>query len=222
MANETQADGEANASVNTETTDLSIPIRKLGVMNRFGQVGIDGVQHRLTRLDNYGATVESELVKSGYVDDASIGRTFADEERVGVRVRVPTAPNGYALVLFSPESANNAAALMLGEATDDLSGVSTEMARSALTELGGIMASGFVDGWANAFDQRIDIVAPTAVHNTEREIVTQTVGGDDALGLYITSRLRLPDHDVVAQVYLFPENETFVRILDRVELEMMD
>ncbi len=222
MANETQADGEASASTNTVTTGLSIPVRKLGVMNRFGQVGIDGVEHRLTRLDSYGATVESELVKSGYVDDTSIGRTFADEERVGVRVRVPTAPNGYALVLFSPESANNAAALMLGEATDDLSEVSTEMARSALTELGGIMASGFVDGWANAFDQRIDIVAPTAVHNTEREVVAQTVGGDDALGLYITSRLRLPDHDVVAQVYLFPENETFVRILDRVELEMMD
>jgi chemotaxis protein CheC len=214
MANETHP--------NADTNGLSIPIRKLGVMNRFGQVGIDGVEHRLTRLDNYGATVESELVKSGYVDDDSIARTFADEDRAGVRVRLPTAPNGYALVLFSPESANNAAALMLSEATDDLSGVSTEMARSALTELGGIMASGFVDGWANAFDQRIDIVAPTAVHNTEREVVAQTVGGDDALGLYITSRLRLPDHDVVAQVYQFPENETFVRILDRVEMEMMD
>jgi chemotaxis protein CheC len=222
MANETQKNTNTEPNARGGADGLSIPIRKLGVLNRFGQVGIDGVEHRLTRLDNYGATVESELVKSGYVDDESIGRTFDGSERVGVRVRVPTAPNGYALVLFSPESANHAAALMLSEATDDLSGISTEMARSALTELGGIMASGFVDGWANAFDQRIDIVAPTAVHNTEREIVRQTVGGDDALGLYITSRLRLPDHDVVAQVYLFPENETFVRILNRVEMGMMD
>jgi chemotaxis protein CheC len=212
MTNETQTDAHR----------LSIPIRKLGVMNRIGQVGIDGVEHRLQRLDNYGAAVESELVKSGHVDEASLPRTFRDVERAGVRVRLPTAPNGYAVVLFSPESANNAAALMLDDAVDDLNGVSEEMARSALTELGGIMASGFVDGWANAFEQRIDVVAPTALHNTEREIVGQTVAGDDGLGIYITSRLRLPDHGVVAQVYLFPENETFVRILSRVEMEMMD
>lgn len=206
-----------------EAGQLIIPVQKLAVMNRLGELGIDGVEQRLRRLDDYDATVEAEAVHSGFVDTHTISQVFRDVERVGARVRLPSAPNGYALVLFSPTSANNAAALMLSDAVDgdDLSGVSTEMARSALTELGGIMASGFVDGWANTFDQQIDIVAPTSVHNTEREIVGQTVGQSSALGVYISSRLRLPDHGVVAQVLLFPENHTFVQILDRVEMEMV-
>lgn len=204
-----------------ETGQTVIPVQKLAVMNRLGELGVDGVEQRLRRLDDYATTVEDEAVQSGFVDTETLGQVFRDVERVGVRVRLPSAPNGYALVLFSPGSANNAAALMLSDAVEEMSGVSVEMARSALTELGGIMASGFVDGWANTFDQRIDIVAPTAVHNAEREIVGQTINERDSLGLYISSRLRLPDHGVVAQVLLFPENSTFVEILNRVEMSMV-
>ena len=206
---------------NTSAGRLTIPIAKLGVMNQLGEVGIDGVEKRLQRLDNYNATVKSELVKSGYAEPETVGVQFGGDQRAGARVKLPSAPHGYALVLFPTYSANNAAALMLSDAVEDLSNVSEEMARSALTELAGIMASGFLDSWADTFEQRIDVSAATAVHNTEREIVGRTVAADDKLGIYITSRLRLPEHGVLAQVYLFPENETFVRILERVEVEMM-
>jgi chemotaxis protein CheY-P-specific phosphatase CheC len=200
---------------------LMIPLDDLAVLNALGELGIDGVADRLQQLDKYDASVESELVKAGYLSDATLRSRFGGAQRAGARVRLPGAPYGYALALFPTGSANNAAALMLSDAVEDVSGASEEMARSALTELGGYMINGFLDAWADTFGQRIDVGAPSPVHNTEREILGRTVRTSDDLGLYITSRLRLPKHRIMAQVYLLPENETFVNILDRIDMDML-
>jgi chemotaxis protein CheY-P-specific phosphatase CheC len=199
-----------------------IPLDDLATLNALGELGIEGVADRLQQLDRYDASVESELVKAGYANEATLRARFGSEMRAGARVRLPGAPYGYALALFPTGSANNAAALMLADAVDDVSSASEEMARSALTELGGFMINGFLDAWADKFGQRIDVGAPSPVHNTEQEIVGRTVRASEDLGLYITSRLRVPEHGVLAQMYLLPENETFVNILDRVDMDMLE
>lgn len=187
-------------------------------MNQLAEIGIDGVRDRLQHIDEE-TRVESELVKSGYVSEATVDTKFDAAPRAGVRLRLPGAPHGYGLALFAPASANRAAARMLSRDVADLSSVEPEMARSALTELGTMMVSGFVDAWADTFDQEIDVQAPTPVHNAEREIIGQTAARGDALGVYVTSRLRL--EGVVGQVYLFPETETFVEIVDRLDAERL-
>lgn len=203
------------------TQRLMIPLDDLAVLNALGELGIDGVSDRLQQLDGYDATVEAELVKAGYLTDATLRSRFGTAPRAGARVRLPGAPYGHALALFPLGSANNAAALMLDDAVDDVSTASEEMARSALTELGGFMINGFLDTWADTFGQRIDVGAPSPVHAAEREVLGRVVQSSDDLGLYITSRLRLPERGILAQVYLLPENETFVDILDRIDMDML-
>jgi chemotaxis protein CheY-P-specific phosphatase CheC len=204
------------------TRRLTVPLEKLATLNALGELGVDGVASRLRQLDDYDGTVETELVKSGVVTERTLRTRFEDDVRAGVRVRLPGAPYGYALALFPPGSANNAAALMLSDAVEDVSEASTEMARSALTELGGYMINGFLDAWADTFEQRIDVGAPSAVHDSERAVVWRTVQSGEDLGLYITARLRIPASGIVAQVYLLPRNETFLDILARIDMEMLE
>jgi chemotaxis protein CheC len=202
-------------------TSLTIPIEKLAVMNWLGEVGVDGVEKRLRRLPVDEISVRSEQVKSGYTGDESVDAQFGSHVRVGVKVRIPNTPAGHMLVLFSPESANNAAALMLENAVEDVSAASFEMARDALTELSNMIASGFVDEWADLFDRHIVTAAPNFVQNPERELIRRVVTGDDDLGLYITSSLRIPEYDIDASILLFPEEETFVNAASKLSLSVI-
>lgn len=196
----------------------TVAIEKLAIMNLLGEIGADGVEERLGGMSSFEGQVVSEQVKCGFVVPDLLGCTFSDEERLGSMTRLPGVPYGYALVLLSKPSAGNAAGLLLSVAYDDLSEVSDELAHSALIELGGIMANGFLDAWADTFDQRIDVGAPTPVHDTERAIVGRVLGAGDDLGLYIASRLHVPSYDIHADVYLFPQTATFIEILNRLDV----
>ncbi|WP_254832458.1 chemotaxis protein CheC [Haloglomus salinum] len=194
----------------------TIPIEKLAVMNRLGEVGADGVEERVDKLGI--DEVVSEQVKSGYVTPDDAHTQFGDEDRVGVRVRLPGAPGGYVLVLFDPASANRAAAVMLEDSDEAVETAGEEMAWSTIQELGSIMSSGFVDSWANMFDERIDIATPDTVSNTEAEILRATVAAGDDLGIYIASQLHIPAYDIDASVYVLPDNRTFLKILGQLEV----
>jgi chemotaxis protein CheY-P-specific phosphatase CheC len=216
------SEGEANTTRTAARTERRLPVRKLGVMNRLGEVGVEGVASRLERLgDRDGAEVRTEQVSIGFVDAASVDATFPDEERVGIRVRLPGAPHGYVLVLFPMASANNAATLMLSDAVPDLSAVDNDLAHSALVELGAMMAYGFMDAWADTFDQRIDVGTPRRVSGPVGTAVARTVDREEDLGVYIASRLHLPREDVDAEVLVLPSNETFVRLLDLLTIDQV-
>jgi chemotaxis protein CheC len=122
------------------------------------------------------------------------------------------------LVLFNPASANRAAAVMLEDADEAVAEADEELARSTIQELGSIMASGFVDSWANTFDERIDIATPETVQHTEAEIVSAAVEAGDDLGVYIASRLHVPAYDIDASVYVLPDTRTFLKILGQLEV----
>lgn len=197
-----------------------LSIDRIEMMNRLGELGIDGVEQRLTQLGADDVTVRSEQVKSGYVGVGTMEAEF-DHDRVGAQIALPNVPYGHILVLFPRASANNAAALMLSEATDDLDSVDREMAEDALTELSGIMASGFLDAWADAFDVRIDVGTPNTVTSRASDLVTRLVDEGDDLGLYIASKFAVPAYDIDAEVYLLPENESFIEVLHRVDPGMV-
>ncbi|MFB6130989.1 MAG: chemotaxis protein CheC [Salinigranum sp.] len=199
--------------------DLRIDIEKLGVLNELGERGVECVERRLARLIESDTSVASELVKSGYVEPSSVELKFRDERRLGVEVRVQGVPPGTVLVLFPPSSANNAARLLLEHTDEDPATVSNEMAVSALVELGGMMANGFLDALADTFDQHIAAGAPSTVNSTTRAVVERIVERHDDRGLYLATTLHVTSHDIEVEVYLFPQNRTFVKILNLVDIE---
>lgn len=183
-------------------------------MNRLGELGVGGVAGRLERLEGDGdATVTTEQVNLGYAEAATLA-AFEAEERVGVRVHLSSAPHGFVVVLFPMSSANNAATMMLSEAVSDLSEVDNDLAHSALVELGSMMAYGFMDAWADSFDQRIDVATPRRIHGDRRTVVDRTLRMGDDLGVYIGSRLHLPERGIDAEVLVFPDTGTFLQLLE--------
>lgn len=199
---------------------LSIPIEKLAIVNWLGEVGVRGVESRLQRLLADGITVRAEEAKAGYAGAESATAQFAADQRVGVRVKMPNQPLGQVLVLFPPASANNAAAFMLQHAGVDPATATYEMARDALTELCNMISNGYMDEWADLFDQHIAAAAPSPVENTEQELMRLVATKED-LGLYLASRFTIPDYDVEATIYLFPKEETFVNAISRLDLSVI-
>ena len=67
--------------------DRRIEIRKLGVLNQLGELGVDGVESRLGKLAGRPTAVESDVVKNGYVDASSVDLAFPAEKRLGVTLK---------------------------------------------------------------------------------------------------------------------------------------
>lgn len=195
-------------------TERTIAVEDLWVMNRLGELGVEGIERRLGRLGGKQVAVTSERVRSGYVTDRTVETTFGESERVGTRTRLTETPHGFVLVLFPLASANNAATLMLSDAVEDLESAPNELAHSALVELGAIVANGFLDAWSDAFEERVDVGTPVLVHDDERSLIEKTIGREGELGLYIASTVHSPTHEIDADIYVFPRMETFSRLLD--------
>lgn len=201
----------------TDGQESVIPADDMETMTALATVGIEGVESRLQWLSNYNESIEIETVTAGYVDPDEVNRVFRDIELLGGRVALSDVPYGYAFALFPVECANNAAALLLSGTVDDLTEVGEGMARSALTELTGMMVNGFFDEWANRFDEGISVSEPEPVHNTEREILRRTIGGIDSFGVYLAARVWLPNHGITGLVYLFPDSLTVLELASRLD-----
>jgi len=55
----------------------------------------------------------------------------------------------------------------------------TDMERSAIQEIGNVMTSGFIDGWANVLQTRIDISTPEFTFGPGSGMVDRLVGDPD-------------------------------------------
>jgi len=195
---------------------LMVDIRKLSFINEMAKVGTNGVADNMSKLT--GEDAKMEVTKTNFVDIEDIKTQLDEGKRVGVRVRLMEPPHGHILILFPEASARKITALMLSDMVDDMSEVSGEMARSAVEELGNMMASGFIDGWADVLGRTIDIATPQLVYAPAGEIVERTAGlGGEDLALFFDSNLTVPSYDIDAEIYAFPNLEEFVEMVNGIE-----
>ena len=195
-----------------------VDIRKLSFINEMAKVGTNGVADNMSKLT--GEDARMEVTKTNFIDIDDIQSQLEDGKRVGVRVRLMEPPHGHVLILFPEESAQKITALMLSDMVDDMSSVSGEMARSAVEELGNMMASGFIDGWADVLGTTIDIATPQLVYAPAGEIVERTAGlGGDDLALFFDSDLNVPSYEIECEIYAFPDLEEFVSMVNAIEIQ---
>ncbi|KAB1197173.1 MULTISPECIES: chemotaxis protein CheC [Haloferax] len=196
-----------------------IDIEKLGVLNYLGKLGVTGVESRLGKLAGKSTAVRSEVVKNGYVDDSSVDLAFPDEKRLGVRVGLNGVPHGCMLVLFPPASAKRAVRMMLADTNEDVAEVSNDMAVSSIVELGGMVANGFLDALADTFDQHIATWPPVTRNSQLPQIIERAITDEEDRGLYLETKFHITSHNIDVELYLFPENEVFVEILNRLDMD---
>lgn len=195
---------------------VMIDIHKLTLINELARLGTNGVADNLGMLA--GEDAEMEVTKTNFVDVRDIKSQMTDGDRVGVRVRLQDQPHGHILVLFPEDSAKKITGLMLSDMVDNLDGVSSEMARSAITELGNMMVSGFIDGWADVLGQTIDHATPQLVYAPAGEILERTAGlGNNNLALMFDSNISVPSSDIAADIYALPDLEEFVEMINHLD-----
>ncbi|GAB3018266.1 chemotaxis protein CheC [Natronobiforma cellulositropha] len=196
---------------------LMVDIRKLSFINEMAKVGTNGVAENMSKLT--GEDAQMEVTKTNFIDVDDIKSQLEPGKRVGVRVRLLDPPHGHILILFPEASAKKITALMLRDVVDDMSNVSGKMARSAVEEMGNMMASGFIDGWADVLGRAIDIAAPQLVYAPAGDIVVRTAGlGGDDLALFFDSSLNVPSYQIQAEIYAFPDLQEFVEMVNGIEV----
>jgi chemotaxis protein CheC len=197
---------------------LKVDIRKLSFINEMAKVGTNGVAENMSKLT--GEDARMEVTKTNFVDVDDIPNQLESGKRVGVRIRLLEAPHGHILILFPEDSAKKITALMLSDMVDDMSSVSGQMARSAVEELGNMMGSGFITGWADVLGKTIDTATPQLVYAPLGEIVERTaeLGGQD-LALFFDSSLNVPRYQIQAEIYAFPDLEEFVTMVNNIEAQ---
>jgi chemotaxis protein CheC len=197
---------------------LMVDIRKLSFINEMAKVGTNGVAENMSKIT--GEDAQMEVTKTNFIDIQDIKSQLDEGKRVGVRVRLMEPPHGHILILFPEASAKKITALMLSDMIDDMSSVSGEMARSAVEELGNMMASGFIDGWADVLGTTIDIATPQLVYAPAGEIVERTAGlGGEELALFFDSNLNVPSYEIEAEIYAFPDLQEFVEMVNSIDMQ---
>jgi chemotaxis protein CheC len=96
----------------------------------------------------------------------------------------------------------------------------SDMERSAIQEIGNIMTSAFIDGWANVLDTTIDMGTPNFVFGPANGIIDKMGGWPDSdLVFVVDSHITVDDGDLGMTVYTFPELEDLVALIQDIDLD---
>ncbi|WP_265111281.1 chemotaxis protein CheC [Halosolutus halophilus] len=193
---------------------MKLDVNALGTFYRMAREGAGLAAGRLTHMTDVETQVG--VTKLNFMRGREIRRDFDDStEKVGIRVKLTGAIEGYSVVIFERENALRLVETLLSEAD----GVEfDEMTRSAATEVGHIMNSGFIDGWADVLEAVIDVSTPTFVEGQSAEPFFGDVTGvpaDDDLALLFQSRIETVGTEVGFSHYLFPKRESMSRLLEQ-------
>jgi len=198
---------------------LMLDIRKLGLFNKMAKEGGNTVADHLSQMT--GMETEMEITKINFIDIPDIKAHVGDRKQIGISIEMLEPPYGYILFLFDARDAKELAHGMMGGmagAEPSTEGFS-DMERSAIQEIGNIMTSGFIDGWANVLKTTIDMSTPTFTYGPGSSMVETLVGDrDDEMALMFDSRVHALDSDIDVTVYTFPELRELVELMQQIEV----
>jgi chemotaxis protein CheC len=195
--------------------DAPVPIDKLAVFNKMARRGAGNASDHLTSMTGIETTVDVSRISFAPVEE--VPAQIADERHLGVVLEFTGLPSGYLLVLFDADSARRVAdALVPGD------GEFGEMHQSAIQEVGNVVTSGFVDGWANVLDTTIDISPPEYVDDLGRAImdpVAARLGRQQEYAFVIDSTIRTPDDVVGCNIFALPDEAELREALSAIDLD---
>ncbi|USZ68130.1 chemotaxis protein CheC [Halorussus salilacus] len=186
-----------------------IPVEKLTALREVARAGARTASESVSAMTGIDTTVDVSHLSFVPIED--VPAELSGREHVGVVLEFEGAPGGYMMILFDEPSAREVvAALVPGvEEVESFDG----MNRSAIQEIGNVMTSSFVDGWANVLDATIDISTPQFVHDMGRAVADSVVarlGQRQSFAFLFDATLRADDRSFDCQLYAIPD-ETELR-----------
>jgi len=198
---------------------LQVDVRKLDLFNQMAKEGSGTVADHLGQLTGLNAGVHTSQINFLDIDDVTTH--IGDERQVGIYVELNEPPYGYVLFMLDPADSKRLAGAMMGGMGEASEGEGfSDMERSAMQEIGNIMTSAFIDGWANVLDTTIDMGTPNFVLGPAANIIEKMGGWPDSeLVFVIDSQITVEDGDLGMTVYTFPELEDLVELIQGIDLD---
>jgi chemotaxis protein CheC len=174
---------------------MQIDIESLETYNRLARDGSQSAAAALSQL--IGIETHVEVTNVSLLSPADLRYEFVGREFAGVRVGLEGALSGETVLAFDDRGRETI--------TDVLVGGDDEMAESSIREVGNIMTSGFIDGWADHLNRAIDVMPPEYVQGSGEEFRPDGVAEGDEQVLLFRSRVRTVEDAVDFRICLMPE-----------------
>ncbi|PSP54430.1 chemotaxis protein CheC [Halobacteriales archaeon QS_1_67_19] len=196
--------------------DDQIPVEKLATLRAMAREGGHTASETLTEMTGIETAVD--ITRLSFVPVEDVPAALGNRAYVGVVLEFEGRPSGYVLILFDEDSAREVVgALVPGtEEVETFDG----MAQSAIEEIGNVMTSSFIDGWANVLDSTIDISTPRFVHDmgdAVAESVATRLGQRQSLAFLFDTTLRAADREFDCELYAIPDEAELRAALDAIE-----
>ena len=193
----------------------AVPVEKLPTFNRMTKQGATAAADNITMMT--GTETDVDVSRLRFVPVRDVPSELGKETVAGTVFELHGDPSGFLAILFDEASAEEVAGGMIPTETDPGIG---DMEKGALRELGNIMTSGFIDGWANVLGTSIEHTPPQFVHDMGSAVMSPLVGRlgrtqDHAF--IIDSTVRTPDGDVRCDIYALPDQRELAAALDRMD-----
>ncbi len=188
----------------------TIPVETFAHFDQMTRDGATTVAKNLTAMTGIETTVDISHVS--FVPVTEIPEELSDAMYVGVVIELESAPGGFVLILFDESSARGVAQALV----PDTSGEFEEREKNAIQELGNIMASSFIDGWANALGESIDISTPMFAHDMGGAIADPLVahlGQTQEFAFVSDATIRADDETFDCYLYALPDESDLRDVL---------
>ncbi len=189
--------------------DDPVSVEKLAALREMAKTGAETASESVAAMTGIATGVD--ITQLSFVPVEDVPAELANRPYVGVVLETQGALGGYLLVLFDETSAREVAAALV-PGTDEVTTFDGP-ARSAMKEIGNVMTSSFIDGWANVLDATIDISPPQFVHDAGpavAESVVARLGRTQAFAFLFDATLRADDREFDCEIYALPD-ETDLR-----------
>lgn len=202
----------------------TIDYEKLEGFDRMAEQGAREAADNITTLS--GIETEIDIRRLNFVSLEAIPEEVADEMLVGTAFEFDGPPSGYLVFMFDEDSAREVAKAMLPSPPDsDDEGGLVEMEQAAIQELGNIMASGLLDGWANVLDTTIDHSTPEYIHETGAAAIDPIVidlGENQEYAFVFDTQIEAADQDIDCNIFAIPDEDDLMRALNDLDVDKIE
>ncbi|RLM50951.1 chemotaxis protein CheC [Halorubrum sp. Atlit-28R] len=203
----------AGGAANGGTESTAVPYESLSTFSSLAKTGSANAADNIAMMTGLEATVDVSRLR--FVPLADVPAEVGTDPHAGTVFELQGEPSGYLAILFEESSAAAVADAMLPMEPDEPLG---DMAQNALCELGNVMTSGFIDGWANVLGTSITHSPPEFVHDIGASTISPLVAKlseRQDYGFVIDTAIRTEGVQARCDVYALPDERELARALDR-------
>ena len=183
---------------------MQIDIDSLETYNTLARDGAQSAAEslsQLTGIDTHVQVTNVSLMTPGDLEYEYVGSEFS-----GVRIELGGALTGETLLTFDEAARSVIAGTLAPEEP-------TDIRRSSIEEVGNIMTSGFIDGWADHLQTTIDISPPTFLSGSGADVLAASAAAEDEQVFVFRSRVESAAESIDFHILFVPERDSLIEAL---------